>query len=138
MKAKLIRIWTLPTYLCLISPLDCSQGHSSSHSELLAVLKTFYALSLYSHCPLYHPPPIPLIPFRKVSQASLSLQASPALPQVAFIHVGLVHASVSLCVCVCVCVCVLVAQSCPALCNPMDCSLPGFSVHGFLQARILE
>ena len=24
------------------------------------------------------------------------------------------------------------------LCNPMDCSLPGFSVHGFLQARILE
>ena len=35
-------------------------------------------------------------------------------------------------------VCVLVAQSCPSLCNPMDCSLPGFSVHGILQARILE
>ena len=30
------------------------------------------------------------------------------------------------------------AQSCPTLCNPMDCSLPGFSVHGILQARILE
>ena len=29
-------------------------------------------------------------------------------------------------------------QSCPALCYPMDCSLPGFSVHGILQARILE
>ena len=27
---------------------------------------------------------------------------------------------------------------CPALCNPMDCSLPGSSVHGILQARILE
>ena len=26
-----------------------------------------------------------------------------------------------------------VAQSCPSLCNPMDCSLPGFSVHGILQ-----
>ena len=29
----------------------------------------------------------------------------------------------------CVCVC-LVTQSCPALCNPMHCSLPGYSVHG--------
>ena len=27
---------------------------------------------------------------------------------------------------------------CPALCDPMDCSPPGFSVHGILQARILE
>ena len=33
---------------------------------------------------------------------------------------------------------VLVAQSCPTLCNPMDYSLPGSSVHGILQARILE
>ena len=31
-----------------------------------------------------------------------------------------------------------VAQSCPILCNPMDCSLPGSSVHGILQARMLE
>ena len=31
-----------------------------------------------------------------------------------------------------------VTQSCSTLCNPMDCSLPGFSVHGILQARILE
>ena len=29
-------------------------------------------------------------------------------------------------------------QSCPALCNPMDGSLPGSSVHGILQERILE
>ena len=34
-----------------------------------------------------------------------------------------------------VCVC---AQSCLTLCNPMDCSLPGFSVCGIFQARILE
>ena len=32
----------------------------------------------------------------------------------------------------------LVAQSCPTLCDPMDCSLPGSSVHGILQARILK
>ena len=31
-----------------------------------------------------------------------------------------------------------VAQLCPTLCNPLDCSLPGSSVHGILQARILE
>ena len=31
-----------------------------------------------------------------------------------------------------------VAQSRPTVCNPMDCSLPGSSVHGILQARILE
>ena len=30
------------------------------------------------------------------------------------------------------------AQSCPALCDPLDCSLPGSSVHGIFQGRILE
>ena len=38
-------------------------------------------------------------------------------------------------VCVCVCVCLSV---CLTLCDPMDYSLPGSSVHGVLQARILE
>ena len=31
-----------------------------------------------------------------------------------------------------------VAQSCPALCDPVDCGPPGSSVHGILQARVLE
>ena len=35
----------------------------------------------------------------------------------------------------CVCVC---AYSCPILCDPMDCSLPGSSGHGISQARILK
>ena len=30
------------------------------------------------------------------------------------------------------------AESCPTLCDPMDCSLPGSSVHGVFQARILK
>ena len=34
--------------------------------------------------------------------------------------------------------CCLVAKLCPALCNPMDYSPPDSSVHGILQARILE
>ena len=33
-------------------------------------------------------------------------------------------------------VCAKLLQSCPTLCDPMDCSLPGSSVHGILQARI--
>ena len=31
-----------------------------------------------------------------------------------------------------------VMQSCPTLCDPMDCSLPGPSIHGIFQARVLE
>ena len=31
-----------------------------------------------------------------------------------------------------------VVQSCPTLGDPMDCSLPGSSVHGIFQARVLE
>ena len=34
--------------------------------------------------------------------------------------------------------CCLVTKSCSGLCNPMDCNLPGSSVHGIFQARILE
>ena len=52
-----------------------------------------------------------------------------------------------ICVCVCVCVCVCLCaharthirtQSCPTLCDPIDDNPPGSSVHGILQARILE
>ena len=32
----------------------------------------------------------------------------------------------------------VVAQSCPTLCGPIDCSLPGFSVHGIFEAIVLE
>ena len=51
--------------------------------------------------------------------------------------------SQTLWVCACVCVCVFVqacsfGQSCLTLCDPMDCNLSGSSVHGILQAGILE
>ena len=38
----------------------------------------------------------------------------------------------------CVCVHAKLLQSCPTLCDPMNYSLPGSSVYGILQARILE
>ena len=34
--------------------------------------------------------------------------------------------------------CALVAQSCPTFCDPIDCSPPGSSIHGILQARMQE
>ena len=47
---------------------------------------------------------------------------------------------VCVCVCarVCVCVCVCVYSVMSDSLQPLDCSLPGFSVHGIFQARILE
>ena len=39
---------------------------------------------------------------------------------------------------VCVCARALVAQLCLTFCNPLDCRLPSSSVHGILQARMLE
>ena len=41
-------------------------------------------------------------------------------------------------VCMCVCMCAKMLQLCPTFCDPMDCSPPGSSVHGILQARTLE
>ena len=58
------------------------------------------------------------------------------------------HTCICVCVCVCVCVyiyiyvcifmCVKLLQSYLTICNPVDCSPPGPSVHEVLQARILE
>ena len=48
---------------------------------------------------------------------------------------------VYVCVCVCVCACTharSVTQSCPILWDPKNCSPPGSSVHGILQAKMLE
>ena len=50
---------------------------------------------------------------------------------------GILNIMCSQCVCVCVCVCSVI-QSYLTLGNPMDCYPPGSSLHGILQARILE
>ena len=54
------------------------------------------------------------------------------------LHVATTLLTYLLVVTVSVCRTVLVAQSCLTLCDPTNCSLPGFSVHGILQAKILE
>ena len=45
---------------------------------------------------------------------------------------------IRVCVCVCVCACAQSTHSCLTLCDPVDCSLPGCSVHGIFQAGILQ
>ena len=41
-------------------------------------------------------------------------------------------------ICICIYMKVLVTQLCSTLCDPMDCSTPGSSIHGILQVRILK
>ena len=56
------------------------------------------------------------------------------------LRLGELEVSPNMCVCVCVCVCVCMcacAQSCSTLCDPMDGSPSGASVHGTFQAGIL-
>ena len=65
----------------------------------------------------------------------------PCIKKLMFYYERKSNVLISSTICVCVCVCVsymLVTQSCPTLCNPMDCNSPDFSVHGNFQARILE
>ena len=61
-------------------------------------------------------------------------EAQPFLWPNSHIHTWLLEKPVVLCKKVKM----LVAQSCPTLCIPMDCSLPGSSIQGILPARILE
>ena len=65
--------------------------------------------------------------------ASLSTEAG-ALPA----HLTGCHHMLIWSHCPCVCVCAKSLQLCPTLCNPMDCSPPGSSVHRILQTGILE
>ena len=53
------------------------------------------------------------------------------LPHWLTVHINFVSITTYITVCTC-------AQLCPALCNPVDCSPPGCSVHGIFQARVLE
>ena len=83
--------------------------------------------------------------FNKYQSSSQHLQISPMftdslcsiLPSLCW-EISLKHKSdQNVCVCVCVCVCTR-AQLCLTLCEPMDYSPLGSSVHGILQGRLLE
>ena len=75
----------------------------------------------------------------KIPQAAQHSQKAYTMKETFSINVCNIEPFTIQCVCVCVCarVCGLL-QSCPTLCNPMDGSSSDSSVHGILQARILE
>ena len=66
---------------------------------------------------------------------SVMSHLSMKLPWWKYLHNGNGQVQQAKVVCLCLC---LVAHLWPTLCNPLDCSLPGSSVHGIFQARILE
>ena len=79
-----------------------------------------------------------------LSAGSIHVQANHSL-QVLIYHLSERGLRISVCAlgvhlgCVCVCVCAFMCvQSCLTLCNLVGCNLPGSSVHGMSQARILE
>ena len=55
-----------------------------------------------------------------------------------YVSVIYIYTHTYMCVCMRMCACAQSLQLCLILCNPMDYSPPGSSVHGILQARILE
>ena len=75
------------------------------------------------------PPSPSLTESKRLFYTSVSLLLSHI--QVYHYHLSKFHIYALVCVCE-------VTQSCPTLCDPMDCSLLGSSLHGILQARVLE
>ena len=101
----------LQSCLTLYNPMDCSPPGSSLHEILQARILEWVAM-----------------PFSKESaQPSDQTQVSYMSPASA---AGFFTTNAT-------CVCSVI-KSCPTFCDPMDCSLPGSSVHGIFQARPLE
>ena len=111
-----------------------------SHELLLLLLLLFYFTILYwfchtSTCICHGYTHIPILNPRPTSLPIPSLWVIPVhQPQASCI----LHRTWSHFFKRVWCVCVLAAQSCLTLCYTMDCSLPDSTVHGILQARILE
>ena len=119
----------LPPHL---TPLGCPRApalgavlHASDllwSSILQMVIYRFQCYSLKSS----HPRLLPLSP--KVWSLHLCLLCCPACRIVSTVFLNFIYIRC----------CCLVIKSCPTLLYPMDCSPPGFSVHGISRARILE
>ena len=110
-------------HLCptLCNPMDCSLPGSSVHGILQARILEWTAIPFYRGCSQ----PTDQIQVSRIADGFFTISAN---------REALEHWS-GLCRVVS---CREVTQSCPTLCDPMDCSLPGSSLHGILQARVLE
>ena len=113
-------------------PMDCSLPGSSVHGILQA--RVLERVVMPSSRGSFRPRDRTLIPCSSCIAADSLLLSRWGSPVPVGVRSKLPLISASLCVCVCV----LSLQSCPVVCDLMDCSPPDSSVHGILQARILE
>ena len=109
----------------LCDPMDCSTPGSSVRGIFQARILEWVAIS-FSRGSSW---PRDWTQVSCISRQTLYTE-SPGKPTI-FYNCRPNTQSYSLCGC-------LVAKSCVTLCNPMDCSLPGSSVHGISETRILE
>ena len=104
----------------LHDPMDCSLPGSSIHGIFQARVLEWGAIAFSrgSSQPRDQIPRLLCLLHWQADSLSLALPGNP--------------------ICLLFCCCCSVTQSCPTLCDPMDCSLPGSSIHGIFQARVLE
>ena len=108
-----IQVLVSQSCLTLYDPMDCSLPGSSVHGIFQARVLEWDAIA-----------------FSRIWGKELHF-VHLCISSHFLVQPALAHCLISSCCC-------LVAQSCPTLCDPMDCSPPGSSVHGISQARILE
>ena len=107
--------------------MPCPALHCNSKRLTVNLPRADVISCIHSHFHLHpstQPPRSHSSPFKSVSSLRPTVPSFHwPPPRTATLHQGM---------------CAKSLQSCPTLCNPMDCSLPGSSVHGILQARILQ
>ena len=107
--------------------MPCPALHCNSKRFTINLPRADVISCIHSHFHLHpstQPPRSHSSPFKSVSSLRPTVPSFHwPPPRTATLHQGM---------------CAKSLQSCPTLCNPMDCSLPGSSVHGILQARILQ
>ena len=123
-----VKVLVSKSCLALCNPMDCNPPVSSIHGILQARILEWIAIP-FCRGPSRHRDRTWVLPHyrqllyhlsREVTQLCPTLWVLPHYRQLLY------HLSCE------------VTQLCPTLCDPMDCSLPGSSVHGIFQAMVLE
>ena len=104
------------SYPTFLEPMDCSQAGSSAHGIFQVRILKWVVIPFSRGC-------IGLLKFKKKKNRNETSQYKCCKLTVTGKYIP---------------VCVSFTQSCPAVCDPMDCNPPGSSVHGILQTSTLE
>ena len=105
---------------------DLAAATTATYSSSFGTLRNYLASIMHGHS-VYYCPPLnsskfnQILSFKTLNLEVLDVGTEKSIRKNMFIW-SCIHASKSL-------------QSCPTLCDPIDCSPPGSSVHGILQAR---